>query len=150
MGLSHGMTDLEMAGPPFWNWDNLTPETLRQAWRELARWVYDVVVERNELSEKLPWCWPHHKGVVAELIALREWHSEIYDRGVGGPRAVLDWRVELLRVADTWPAPCDGEEPADEVIGRHRQAEKKRTKALFDQVVDAECRSAQERLAAGE
>ena len=132
--------------PPRWNWEVLEPDVLLEAWKDLVRWVNDVVLDRNELEDALPWCWPHHRTLVAELVALREWHSEIYESGQGGPQAVLEWRDELLRASARWPRPCDPQAEPQETVRKHREMLRQKTRTLLRQHVPAEVEAARKRL----
>lgn len=64
--------------PPLDLWA-LSEEARRAAWAELVAWV-DEIVPAYSLAE-WPRCWHQHRGMVAEVLALRELHRAAYASG---------------------------------------------------------------------
>lgn len=96
------------------------PEAAEKAWwQDLARWVDRMRIEYAHLwperppddvhvngriynsRPSFPACWPHHRGVVADLAVLKTWRDGL-EEGLdwaGGVQGWHEWRVFLDRFA---------------------------------------------------
>jgi hypothetical protein len=98
---------LEALGIPPWNWTELAPSELEEAWRELALWVEEVRREYRAWVT-LPDCWPLHEPLRSELLYFMYWQRRIVQVG-DDPEEGVRWHGELRRAAEYWArlATCD-------------------------------------------
>jgi hypothetical protein len=70
--------------PAVWTWVGMDTDTRREALRELARWVDEVLVGRYQLDDRvLPRCWYRHPDAVEELSWLYADWTRVYRGGRG-------------------------------------------------------------------
>jgi hypothetical protein len=127
------VTRLELAGPP-WDWSDLAPSEVEEAWRELAIWVEQLRRDYRAWVT-LPECWPLHEALRSELLYFMYWQKRVVHVG-DDPEEGVRWHGELRRAAESWAklATCDhtdatmpwpgvGEDQRRAVLARHlRQA----------------------------
>lgn len=82
---------------PLWTWVDLDTGARREALRELAEWIGDVLVDRYQIGDQeLPRCWYRHPGAVEELSWLYLDWARVY-RGKGGSTAAAgEWNDRWL------------------------------------------------------
>jgi hypothetical protein len=76
-------------------WPDLDREQAAQVWAWLIDWTA-WMVERYQLAEEIPACWPQHPPLIEELAALAAaWH-DAYDESAPAD-APLQWHERLAR-----------------------------------------------------
>ncbi|MGH7750823.1 MAG: hypothetical protein ACREQ5_39545 [Candidatus Dormibacteria bacterium] len=118
-----------------WDLDELPPELLEVAYREMAEFV--AWLRRIGYEQRIPDCWYFHRHLVYRLAAVMHWHREIY----GTPRSsreaaewwsslwglpgILDaWKEALQHRGSHFSASGQGQEPTpsmERVVELHAQ-----------------------------
>ena len=65
----------------------------------LLGWVA-WVVSAYDLSEQWPLCWYRHEGLVAQLLALRRWHTALFTEQSSDLAAPSKWHDALYRLSE--------------------------------------------------
>ncbi len=63
----------------------------------LVAWVA-WLVPAYDLSDQWPLCWFRHEGLVAQLLALRRWHTALFTMQSDDPAAPSKWHDALYRL----------------------------------------------------
>jgi hypothetical protein len=82
------------ARAPWWNLKELNEKERDALLGLLGRWV-GWLVDRYDLSQVIPPCWPNHGAMVEELSALRLAWQAAYESAGADPGQPLQWHVGL-------------------------------------------------------
>ncbi len=81
--------------PGLLRWRDMDRDTASQVWMWLINWT-EWFVNRYQLQEELPACWPQHPPLVEELTGLcGAWH--VTTDADASPDALLRWHEALAR-----------------------------------------------------